>query len=123
MKMDNVIDFASIKKERQNKQLAEILKKPNSLKNFEVLDKLVAEKKLSIEDHQFFLGFLAYLEKEDIDSIYLFHSLIKLSKYQFEQEFSLNWYTVVEFCFIFLSILKKNEPEQYKQFIELQKFQ
>lgn len=120
--MDNIIDFLSIKKERQTKQLAEYLKKPNSLNELSEIDKLVAEKNLSLEDHQYFLGFLAFLEKEEIDPIYLFHSLIKLSKYQFESQFSLNWDSVVDFCFIFLAILKKNEPEQYKQFMELQKF-
>lgn len=120
--MDNVIDFVSAKRERQSKQLFEYLKKPNSLNDPTKIDKLVGEKSLSIEDHQFFLGFLAHLEKQEIDPVHLFHSLIKLSKQQFELQFSMNWYTVAQFCLTFLSILKKNEPEQYMQFIELQKF-
>lgn len=121
--MDNIIDFNSMKKEKHKKLFAEYLKKANSLKNAKEIDKLVEEKNLSIDDHQFFLGFLSYLEKEKIDPVSLFHSLIKLPKYKFEQQYPMNWYSVVEFCFTFLTILKKNEPKQYKKFIELQKFE
>lgn len=120
--MDKIIDFNVIKKEKQIEQIRKIFQKPNSLKEVRKIDKLVHEKHLSLNDHKFFLAFLGNLEKQDIDPVHLLHSLIKLSKYQFELQFSMNWNTVVEFCYIFLAILKNNEPEQYKQFIELQKF-
>lgn len=120
MQMDNIIDFSTVRKERQTKQIAEFLKRPNSLSDMQEIDRLVGDKQLSLEDHQFFLGYLGALEKEEIDPVDLFHSLIKLSKYQFELAYPMNWYTVVEICFIFLAILKKNEPDQYQKFMELQ---
>lgn len=119
--MDNIIDFSSVRKERQTRQIAQFLKKPNSFNDLKKIDKLVSEKELTLEDHQFFLGFLGVLEKEKIDSVQLFHSLIKLSKYQFELAYPFNWDTVVEFYFVFLAILKKNEPTQYEKFLNLQK--
>lgn len=123
MKMGKIIDFSAIKKEKQSEQIRKIFQKPNSFTEVGKINQLVQGKNLSLNDHKFFLAFLGYLEKQNIDPVYLVHSLIKLSKYQFELQFSMNWNTVVEFCYIFLAILKKNEPEQYKKFIELQKFE
>lgn len=115
--MKNVIDFISIKKCKQNEQLEKVFRKGNSLKNPLEINKLVEEKSLVLQDHKLFLAFLAYLEEKKIEPATIFKDVLKCPKHQFEQQYEMKWTSVVQFCFTFLTILKKNEPKQYELFI------
>ncbi|MFJ8235013.1 hypothetical protein ACIQ34_04605 [Ureibacillus sp. NPDC094379] len=119
--MNNVIDFISIKQQKQDEQVAKVFSKANSLQNPEQINKLVEEKSLAIQDHKLFLAFLAYLEEKQIDAVSIFQAVLKLPKHQFELQYSMNWHSVVQLCFTFLSILKENEPKHYQQFISVMK--
>lgn len=118
--LNNVIDFISIKENKQSEKLSKIFSKGSSLKNPQELNKLVEEKSLAVRDHKLFLAFLAYLEEKDIEPAEIFRAVLQLPKHQFEQRFHMNWSSVVQLCFTFLTILKENNPEQYKLFIASQ---
>lgn len=117
--MTKIINFLAIKQHKQNEQVSKIFQKANSLQNSEQINKLVDEKSLIVQDHKLFLAFLAYLEEQKIEPKSIFQAVLKLPKHQFEEQFQMNWHSVVQLCFTFLVILKENDPDQYKQFISL----
>jgi len=114
--LSDVIDFFSIKKKKQEEQIVKLFRKANSFQNREQIDKLIDEKKLTVDDHKNFLAFLAYLQEKKIEPTKLFTSVLEMPKHQFEQKYQLNWFSVVQYCLIFLTILKEKNQEQYEQF-------
>ncbi|MEK4494222.1 hypothetical protein [Ureibacillus sp. FSL W8-0352] len=117
--MSNVIDFFSMKKRKHEEQLFNLFRKANSFQNREQIDKLVDEKKLTVEDHKRFLAFLAHLQAKNIEPTELFQSVLTLSKYQFEQRYPFNWFTVVQNCLTFLTIIKEKNHKQYERFLSV----
>lgn len=115
--MNRVIDFISIKKKRQEEEMAKVLRKANSFKNREQIDKLVEEKTLAVQDHKLFLAFLAYLQENQLEPLQIFKDVLTLPKHQFEAQYEMNWFSVVQLCFTFLAILKENDKNQYEQFL------
>ena len=117
--MNKIIDFLSIKQQKQNEQLNKLFQKANSLQNPKQINKLVEEKSLAVQDHKLFLAFLTYLEEKQIDPKTIFQQVLTLPKHKFEQQYQMNWHSVVQLCFTFLAILKENDLENYEQFIKL----
>lgn len=115
--LNNVIDFISIKKKKQEEQIIKLFSKANSFKNRGQIDKLVREKTIAVNDHKLFLAFIAYLEEKQIKPSKIFKDVLTLPKHQFEQQYEMNWYSIVQLCFTFLAILKENDYEQYEQFL------
>jgi len=115
--MDKVIDFISIKKQKQDEKLHKLFQKANSLQEVQEIDKLVEEKTLAVQDHKLFLAFLKYLELKGLEPKTVFKEVLQLPKFQFEARYQMNWQSVVQLCFTFLAILKENDPEQYLEFI------
>ena len=103
--LNKVIDFISIKQKKQNEKLDK------------EIDRLVEEKALAVQDHKLFLAFLKYLEVQELEPQAIFKEVLQLPKFQFEERYQMNWQSVVQLCFTFLAILKKNDPEQYLEFI------
>ncbi len=116
--MNNVIDFVSIKKQKQNEKLDRVFRKANSLKSVQEIDELVEEKSLAVQDHKLFLAFLKYLEMKEMEPRAVFKEVLQLPKFQFEERYQMNWLSVVQLCFTFLAILKESDPEQYLEFID-----
>lgn len=117
--MDKVIDFISIKQQKQNEQLEKLFRKGNSLQDVGNLNNLINEKQLIVQDHQLFLAFLKYLEDQRLDAKEVFHQVLKLPKHKFEHIYQMNWFSVVQLCFTFLTILKDNDNERYEEFLGL----
>lgn len=115
--LNKVIDFISIKQQKQNERLDKMFRKANSLNEMQEIDKLVEEKSLAVQDHKLFLAFLKYLEMKELEPQVVFKEVLQLPKFQFEERYQMNWQSVVQLCFTFLAILKKNDPEQYLEFI------
>lgn len=115
--MNKIIDFISIKKQKQNEKIDKVFRKANSLKDVQEIDKLVDEKTLAVQDHKLFLAFLKYLEMKDLEPQHVFKEVLQLPKHQFEARYQMNWQSVVQLCFTFLAILKENDPKQYLEFI------
>jgi len=115
--LDNIIDFISLKKKKQEEQMLKLFRKANSFQNREQIDKLVDDKKLTVEDHKNFLAFLGFLNEKGIEPTGLFKSVLKMSKHRFEQQYAVNWHAVVEYCMIFLAILKEKDQRQYDLFL------
>ncbi|QCR32010.1 hypothetical protein [Lysinibacillus sp. SGAir0095] len=115
--MNKIIDFISIKEQKQNEKLDKMFRKANSLQDVQEIDKLVEEKLLAVQDHKLFLAFLKYLELKELDPQSVFKEVLQLPKFQFEERYQMNWQSVVQLCFTFLAILKENDPEQYLEFI------
>ena len=76
----------------------------------------IENKHLQVDDHKLFLAFLAYLEEQKIEPQQLFQDVLKLPKYQFEMQYEMNWRQVIKLSVTFLTILRTNDPESYKQF-------
>lgn len=113
--MNKVIDFISIKKKKQEDEMAKLFQRANSFKNREQIDKLVEEKTLEVQDHKLFLAFLAYLKENQLEPSQIFKDVLTLPKHQFEARYEMNWFSVVQLCFTFLAILKENDHKQYEQ--------
>lgn len=115
--LNKIIDFISIKQQKQNEKLDKMFRKANSLRDVQEIDKLVEEKSLAVQDHKLFLAFLKYLELKELDAQTIFKEVLRLPKYKFEERYQMNWHSVVQLCFTFLAILKESDPEQYLEFI------
>jgi len=115
--LNNVIDFISIKQQKQDEKLDKMFRKANSLSSIEEIDKLVEGKALAVKDHKLFLAFLKYLEMKELEPRNVFKEVLQLPKFQFEERYQMNWHSVVQLCFTFLAILKENDPEQYLAFV------
>lgn len=116
--MNKVIDFISIKKKRHNEQVEKLFFQAKTVKQLNKLDQLIEEKTLVVKDHSLFLAFIAYLEERNLDPATVFEDVLQLPKHEFERRYEMNWQSIVQLCFTFLSILKENDPEQYEQFIQ-----
>lgn len=115
--MNKVIDFLQIKEQKQTATLEKVFQKANTLNQPELIDKLVEGKELAVQDHKMFLAFLTYLEEKQIEPATIFNAVLTLPKHQFEAQYGMNWQSVVQLCFTFLTILKESDPIQYEQFI------
>lgn len=113
--MTNIVNFLQKKQEHDERKIEKLLQSANS-KN-EKLDILIQQKELEVQDHQLFLAFLTYLEDQQIVPIELFKDVINLPKFQFEAKYKMNWAQVVKLSVTFLTILRMNDPESYKQFM------
>lgn len=115
--MTKIIDFISIKQQKQNEQLEKLFFKAKTSKHPNEIDKLIEEKILAVQDHKLFLAFIAYLEERKLEPANVFHDVLQLPKHQFEQQYEMNWHSIVQLCFTFLAILKENDPKQYEEFL------
>lgn len=115
--MNNIIDFLQLKQKKQTAKLEKVFLKANSLQQPELINQLVEDKELAVQDHKMFLAFLTYLEEKQIEPATIFNAVLTLPKHQFEAQYGMNWHSVVQLCFTFLTILKESDPIQYEQFI------
>lgn len=118
--LNNVIDFIAIKENKHNEKLTKVFSKGNSLKNPQEINRLVEGKTLAVHDHKLFLAFLTYLEEKEVEPVDIFKAVLQLPKHQFEQQFHMNWSSIMQLCFTFLTILKENDPGRYESFISSQ---
>lgn len=112
--MTNILQFLQYKNEKDERLIQKLFQKANSFDD--KLDQLIENKDLQVDDHKLFLAFLGYLEEQKIDPQQLFKDVLKLPKYQFEMQYDMNWGQVVKLSVTFLTILRTNDPESYKQF-------
>ena len=112
--MTNILQFLQYKNEKDERLIQKLFQKANSFDD--KLDQLIGNKDLQVDDHKLFLAFLGYLEEQKIDPQQLFKDVLKLPKYQFEMQYDMNWGQVVKLSVTFLTILRTNDPESYKQF-------
>ncbi|RHW39511.1 hypothetical protein D1B33_01310 [Lysinibacillus yapensis] len=115
--MNKIIDFISVKEQKQNEKLDKVFRKANTLKDVQEIDKLVDEKSLAVKDHKLFLAFLKYLELKELEPHMIFKEVLQLPKHEFEARHQMDWQSVVQLCFTFLAILKEHDPKQYLEFI------
>lgn len=113
--MTNLIDFLQHRNYKEEQHIDTLFRRAHSLDAR--LHLLIEHKQLHVEDHKLFLAFLAYLEGQAIEPKQLFRDVISLPKFQFEAKYNMNWGQVVRLCVTFLTILKKNDPESYKEFM------
>lgn len=119
--MDNVIDFLAKKKEHEKRKRAQ------NMENYVALhckldqphniDALVEGKEIEVKDHTLFLGFLSILKDEKIEPMDIFQDVFSLEPAHFERAYNMKWWSVVQLAFTFLTILKKNEPHTYADFL------
>ena len=113
--MTNILHFLQYKNEKEEASIQKLFQKANSLD--ERLDALIESKHLQVEDHKLFLAFLAYLKEEQIEPQQLFRDVIHLPKFEFEERYHMNWGQVVRLAVTFLTILRKNDMQGYRQFL------
>lgn len=113
--MTTIINFLQHHNEKQEREIHKLFQKANSLDD--KLDTLIQQKHLQIQDHKLFLAFLAHLEQQKIPANQLFKDVLQLPKHQFEARYNMKWVQVVTLSVTFLTILRTNEPESYKQFM------
>ena len=113
--MTTIINFLQHHNEKQEREIQKLFQKANSLDD--KLDTLIQQKHLQIQDHKLFLAFLAHLEQQQIPANQLFKDVLQLPKHQFESRYNMKWVQVVTLSVTFLTILRTNEPESYKQFM------
>lgn len=118
--VNKVIDFISIKQQKENDELEKMFRKANSRKDINELDRLVDRKFLMVNDHHLFLAFLKHLENENLEAKEIFQQVLQLPKHQFEAMYGMNWFSVVQLCFTFLAILKENDHELYVEFLQME---
>lgn len=114
--MTNLINFLQKKQEHDERKIEMLFQMAHS--RTEKLDLLIQQKELAVQDHQLFLAFLTYLEQHQIEPIQLFKDVIHLPKFQFEAKYKMNWVQVVKLSVTFLTILRENDTESYKQFMD-----
>ena len=113
--MTNILHFLQYKNEKEEARIQKLFQKAHSLD--ERLDALIESKHLQVEDHKLFLAFLAYLKEERIEPQQLFRDVIHLPKFEFEERYHMNWGQVVRLAVTFLTILRKNDMQGYRQFL------
>ncbi|MGM9949501.1 MAG: hypothetical protein ACI33P_05215 [Lysinibacillus sp.] len=113
--MTNILHFLQYKNEKEEAHIQKLFQKAHSLD--ERLDALIESKHLQVEDHKLFLAFLAYLKEEQIEPQQLFRDVIHLPKFEFEARYHMNWGQVVRLAVTFLTILRKNDTQGYRQFL------
>ncbi|MCH7322134.1 hypothetical protein LZ480_09550 [Solibacillus sp. MA9] len=114
--MSNIFDFLQYKNEKLELRLGKLFERANS--PGDRMDALLESKELAVEDHKLFLAFLAYLNEQQLDAKKLFQDVIKLPKHQFEAQYAMNWSQVIKLSVTFLTILRTNDINSYKQFVD-----
>lgn len=112
----DILDFLQFKNEKLEMQLEKLFERANS--PADRVDALLQNKAVELEDHKLLLAFLAYLEQHEIEPKQLFKNVLKLPKYQFEAKYEMNWSQVIKLSVTFLTILRTNDQESYKHFID-----
>lgn len=114
--MTDILNFLQYKNKKLEMQLEKLFEHANSPANR--VDALLENKDVQLEDHKLFLAFLAYLTEREIDAKTLFADVLKLQKYHFEAKYEMNWSQVIKLSVTFLTILRTNDIESYKQFMD-----
>ena len=114
--MTDLINFLQYRNAKLEQQLEKLFERANS--PAARVDALLEDKQLQLEDHKLFLAFLAYLELQQLDAKKVFHDVLKLPKHQFEATYAMNWTQVMKLSVTFLTILRTNDQESYKHFID-----
>ena len=114
--MTDLINFLQYRNAKLEQQLEKLFERANS--PADRVDALLKDKRLQLEDHKLFLAFLAYLEQQQLDAKKLFRDVLRLPKYQFETTYYMNWSQVIKLSVTFLTILRTNDQESYKHFID-----
>ena len=114
--MTDLINFLHYRNTKLEQKLEKIFERANS--PVDRIDALIENKELQLEDHKLFLAFLTYLEQQQLDAKRLFRDVLRLPKYQFEATYHMNWSQVIKLSVTFLTILRTNDQESYKHFID-----
>lgn len=114
--MTDILNFLQYKNDRLELQLEKMLARANSPSDR--MDALLESKELVLEDHKLFLAFLAYLHEQQLDAKQLFQDALKLPKHQFEAKYAMNWSQVMKLSVTFLTILRTNDINSYKQLLD-----
>ena len=112
--MTDLINFLQYRNAKLEQQLEKLFERANT--PAARVDALL--ERLQLEDHKLFLAFLAYLEQQQLDAKKVFHDVLKLPKHQFEATYEMNWSQVIKLSVTFLTILRTNDQESYKHFID-----
>lgn len=114
--MTDILNFLHHKNEKLERELLKLFERANSPARR--VDSLIANKALHVEDHKMFLAFLAYLAQQQLDAKVIFQDALRLPKYLFEVKYEMNWTQVIKLSVTFLTILRNNDVNSYKQFID-----
>lgn len=119
MILGDIIDFISIKKEKNSNEVKSITQKAHSLKNPIEIDRLINGRELSVEEHKLFLAFLTYLDEKQLVPLKVFEDFFTLSKYNFEQHYVMNWSSIEYLSITFLTILRESNPKAYEKLLKI----
>lgn len=114
--MTDILNFLHYKNEKLESELNKLFERANS--PVSRVDALLENKALQLEDHKLFLAFLAYLAQRNIEAKRLFQDVLRLPKHQFEAKYEMNWAQVIKLSVTFFTILRDNDLNSYKQFID-----
>lgn len=114
--MTNLLNFLQYKNKKLELRLEKLFERANSPSDR--MDALLETKELVVEDHKLFLAFLAYLNEQQLDAKKIFRDALKLPKHEFEAQYAMQWSQVIKFSVTFLTILRNNDLNSYKQFID-----
>lgn len=114
--MTDILNFLHYRNEKLEGELTKLFERANS--PADRVDALIEYKALQLEDHKLFLAFLAYLAQHQLDAKVLFQDVLRLPKHQFEAKYEMNWTQVIKLSVTFLTILRTNDVNSYKQFID-----
>ncbi|MGN7476706.1 hypothetical protein ACTHOQ_02530 [Solibacillus silvestris] len=114
--MTDILNFLHYKNEKLENELSKLLERANSPAGR--VDALLENKALQLEDHKLFLAFLAYLAQQKLDAKTLFQDVLRLPKHHFEAKYEMKWTQVIKLSVTFLTILRTNDINSYKQFID-----
>ncbi|WP_339172061.1 hypothetical protein MKY51_11205 [Solibacillus sp. FSL R5-0691] len=114
--MTDILNFLQYKNEKLESELNKLFERANSPGGR--VDALLENKAVKLEDHKLFLAFLAYLAQQNIEAKRLFQDVLRLPKHQFEAQYEMNWAQVIKLSVTFFTILRNNDLNSYKQFID-----
>lgn len=109
-----LIDFLQYRSQKEETLIEKCFRKANSLDT--TLDLLLQNKELRLDDHKLFLAFLAYLEEKQLEPKQVFKDVVTMPKHLFETKYNMVWSQVVKLAVTFLTILRTNDYESYRQF-------
>ena len=114
--MTDILNFLQYKNEKLEGELTKLFERANSPAGR--VDALIENKELQLEDHKLFLAFLAYLAQHELDAKTVFQDVLRLPKHQFEANYEMEWTQVIKLSVTFLTILRTNDVNSYKQFMD-----